>query len=272
MSAFTSKSVLITGASEGIGRALAKRFAATGAKLALAARNRERLETLVAECKAAGAADAVALVADVTKADDCRSIVERTVREFGALDVLVNNAGITMWAQFEELKDPTLIGKLIDVNFLSVAYCTHFALPHLKKSEGRLVAVSSLAGLIGVPGHAIYGASKHAIHGFMNSLRIELEPQKVSCTIVAPDFVVTEIHDRGLRGDGTPMRKRLDARRFMSADACAQLMLTAIERRDRLLLTSVRGRLAALARDLIPGRLLDRIAAIQARKSALTHD
>lgn len=269
MSEFEGKVVLITGASEGIGRALAKRFAPTGAKLALAARNEARLAELAAECRAAGAAEALVLKCDVSQLADCRSIIDRTVAELGGLDVLINNAGITMWAAFEETRDPTLIAKVMDVNYLSCAYCTHFALPHLRRSKGRIVAVSSIAGLIGVPGHAIYGASKHAIHGFINSLRIELDGSGVSCTIVAPDFVVTEIHQRGLRGDGSAMKKRLDASRHMSADACAELMFAAITRRDRQLITSFRGRLAAFARDLIPGSILDRIAASQAKKSAL---
>lgn len=261
--------ILITGASEGIGRALALRYAKEGARLGIAARNAVRLDELAKEIVALGAPAPAVFAGDLAREADCRQAVELTVKTFGGLDTLVNNAGITMWATFEETTDPGLIAKVMEVNYYSVAYCTLHALPHLKKSRGRIVAVSSLAGVIGVPGHVIYGASKHAIHGFINSLRIELEPAGVSCTIVAPDFVVTEIHNRGLRGDGKAMQKRLDPKKFMSADTCAGLMKDGIERRDRLLMTSPRGRLAAKMRDLIPGAILDKIAARGAKKGAL---
>ena len=265
---FKGQSVLVTGASEGIGRALALRFAADGAKLTLAARNRARLEDLAAAIVALGAPLPAVFAGDLSRADDCRLAVEASIAAFGGLDVLVNNAGVTMWADLADVTDAGLIAYIMAVNYYSCAYCTFFALPHLKKSRGRLVGVSSLAGLIGVPGHSIYGASKHAIHGFLDSLRIELRGSGVSVTIVAPDFVVTEIHHRGLRGDGQAMGKRLDAAKHMSASACAALMHRAIARRDRLLMTSARGRLASKVRDLIPA-WLDRIAARGARAGGL---
>lgn len=265
---FRDQSVLVTGASEGIGRALALRLAKDGAKLTLAARNRVRLEDLAKECAALGAPLPAIFVGDLAKAEDCKQAVDAAVNRFGGLDALVNNAGITMWADFKDVTDPALIARVMEVNYYSVAYCTFYALPHLKKSRGRLVGVSSMAGIIGVPGHSIYGASKHAIHGFLNSLRIELAGSGVSVTIVAPDFVVTEIHNRGLTGSGEAMAKRLDAAKFMSAETCAGLMYTAIWRRDRLLMTSARGKLAAKVRDLIPG-ILDRLAANGAKKGGL---
>jgi short-subunit dehydrogenase len=261
--------VIITGASEGIGRALAKCFARDGARLVLAARNEERLRELTVECKALGAAGALALKVDVTRSVDCRMMVERTIAEFGQLDILVNNAGITMWAKFSDMTDPSLASKVMDVNFMSSVYGTYFALPHLIKTRGRLVVVSSLAGLIGVPGHSVYGASKHALHGFINSLRIEVAPAGVSCTIVAPDFVVTEIHDRGLAADGKKMGRRLDPKRYMSAETCAELIHSGVMARKRLVLTSLRGHLAARFRDWIPNWIADRLVSRHAKGSTM---
>src|SRR5690606_17729775 len=129
--------------------------------------------------------------------DNCAKVIEAAANHFGGIDVLVNNAGITMWADFEDTKDPALIEHVMRVNYLSCAWCTYFALPYLKKSRGHIVGVSSIAGIVGVPGHAIYGASKHAVHGFLNSLRVELKPYGIGVTVVAPDFVITEIHFRG---------------------------------------------------------------------------
>lgn len=264
---FADKVVVVTGASEGIGRAFCLELAAGRPKLVLAARNEARLNDVARQCQERGA-QVLVVPTDVTLVEDCKRLIDKTVAVFGGVDVLVNNAGITMWANFDETSDVSLVKRVMAVNFHSVAYCTHFALPYLKRSQGRLVGVASLAGLIGVPGHSIYGASKHAIFGFLNSLRIELAAYGVSVTIISPDFVATELHQRGLRGDGSLMQQRLDTRRYMPPDECAHLMVSAIARRKRQLVTSPRGKLAAFARDLVPG-LVDRIVSWQAHKSQL---
>lgn len=260
MGAFTGKTVLITGASEGIGRALALTLAAAGADLVLAARSMARLQEAAAACAALGAQVEV-VATDVAQAQDCSNCVARAVARFGRLDVLVNNAGITMWARFDEIRDFAVYERLLAVNVLGTVRMTAAALPHLKASRGLLVAVASIAGLTGVPERTGYAASKHALVGFFESLRIELRGSGVDVTIIAPDFVVSQIHRRAIGADGLPLGNTpMDEDRIMTAEKCATLIAGAIRRRQRLLITSVRGRFVRWARLVVPG-LVDSLAA-----------
>jgi NAD(P)-dependent dehydrogenase (short-subunit alcohol dehydrogenase family) len=260
MSAFAGKTVLITGASEGIGRALALALAAQGARLALNARNVVRLQQAVEECEALGAA-ALALPGDVAREEECTRMVATTVARFGGLDVLVNNAGITMWSRFDAVSDFGVYAQLLAVNYLGAVYMTAAALPHLKATRGLMVAVASIAGLTGVPERTGYASSKHALVGFCESLRIELSDSGVDVTIVAPDFVVSALHRRAIGPDGRPLGVTpMQEPHLMSSQECARLILRAMQRRQRLLITSRRGRLVRWARLLVPG-LVDRVAA-----------
>jgi len=204
MSIFSKKVIIITGASEGIGRALALALAPEQPKLVLAARNEPRLLSLAAECEQVGASACV-VPTDVTDEQACHRLVEQTIEMFGALDILVNNAGISMRAKLEEVSDLSLFEYVMKVNFLSGVYCTKYALPYLKQSKGRVVAVTSVAGLTGVPSRTGYCASKHAMMGFFESLRMELEDAGVSVTIIAPDFVVSKIHERSFDAHGNQL-------------------------------------------------------------------
>src|SRR6516165_12547598 len=260
MGTFTGKTVLITGASEGIGRALALALAAERAQLALNARDEVRLAEAVRECAARGA-EALALPADVSRQEDCAAMVARAVARFGRLDVLINNAGVTMWSRFDALGDLGVFTQLLATNYLGAVYATAAALPALKATRGLIVAVASIAGLTGVPERTGYAASKHAMVGFFESLRIELRGSGVDVTIVAPDFVVSQIHRRAIGPDGAPLgASPLQEAHIMSAEECAQLIVGAMQRRDRLLITSRRGRLVRWARLMVPS-LVDRIAA-----------
>jgi short-subunit dehydrogenase len=260
MQNFSGKVVLITGASAGIGRALALELAAQGASLALTARDAARLAEVASACAARGAS-ALAVAGDVARADDCRRVVEATLARYGALDALVNNAGFTMWARFDAIADLTVFERLLAVNYLGAVYMTAAALPHLKASRGLLVAVASLAGLTGVPERSGYAASKHAMVGFFESLRIELAGSGVDVCLVAPDFVVSEIHRHAIGADGAPLGTTpMQESRIMSAGACARVIADAMRRRQRLRLTSARGHLARWARLLAPG-MVDRLAA-----------
>jgi short-subunit dehydrogenase len=251
---------LITGASEGIGRALALELAADKPRLALNARNAARLAEAADECAARGA-QVLALPGDVASREDCARLVAQTAERFGGLDVLVNNAGVTMWSRFDALSDLSVFGQLLAVNFLGAVYLTAAALPYLKNSRGLIVAVASLAGLTGVPERSAYAASKHALVGFFESLRIELAGSGVDVTIVAPDFVLSEIHRRAIGPDGAPLGKTpMQEAHIMTAAQCARLMAGAMRRRDRLLITSARGRFGRWARLLFP-RLVDSLAA-----------
>jgi short-subunit dehydrogenase len=260
MDGFAGKTVLITGASAGIGRALALRLAAPGVRLALNARNAAPLEEAARECAARGA-EAITVPGDLARPQECVQLVASTVERFGGLDIVVNNAGITMWSRFDAIRDYTVFERVLAINYLAAVYLTAAALPHLKAARGLIVAVASVAGLTGVPERTAYAASKHALVGFFESLRIELAGSGVDVTLIAPDFVVSELHRRALGPDGTPLgTSPMQESRIMTAEACARLIVGAMRRRQRLLITSARGRLARYARLLLPA-LVDRLAA-----------
>ena len=257
--------ILLTGASEGIGRALALQLAARGARLVLAARDVARLESIATECRAAGA-ETHAVPTDVADPRACAALVAAASAALGGLDVLVNNAGSTMWARFDAVTDLGIFERLMQVNYLGPVWLTHAALPHLKASRGLVVAVASLAGLTGVPERSGYAASKHALVGFFESLRIELEPDGVDVTIVAPDFVLSETHRRAAGADGRPLgASPLDAAGIMTAADCARLVRRAINRRDRLVIATRRGRVGHRLKPFFP-RWLDAIAARAIRR------
>jgi short-subunit dehydrogenase len=260
MSKFTGRTIVITGASEGIGRALACELAPDRPNLVLAARNPQRLEDAALACRALGA-EVLAVPTDVAEEQACRALIARAVERFGGLDVLVNNAGITMWSRFDAVENLSAFEHIMRVNYLSGVYATAAALPHLKKSRGLIVAVASMAGLTGVPERTGYAASKHAQVGFFESLRIELEGSGVDVTLIAPDFVVSQIHRRALGADGKPLgASPMVEPRIMTSEQCARLIRGAMQRRQRLLVTSLRGKLGRVVKAFAPG-LIDRIAA-----------
>src|SRR5262245_11774358 len=213
--------IILTGASEGIGRALALALAARGARVALAARDRERLDSLAQECRALGG-EALAVPTDVTSQQDLEWLVAETVKSFGGIDAVIHNAGITMWSRFDALQDLSIFERLMEVNYLAPVRLTSLALPHLKQSRGLVVAVASLAGLTGVPERSGYAASKHAMVGFFDSLRIELAGSGVDVSVIAPDFVVSEIHKRAIGPDGQPLGESpMQQSKLMTAAECA---------------------------------------------------
>ncbi|HEX4389853.1 MAG TPA: SDR family oxidoreductase [Steroidobacteraceae bacterium] len=255
MGTFAGKTVLITGASEGIGRALALALARERPRLALNARSGERLAQLARECEGLGATTET-IPGDVSRPQDCREFVARAVARFGAIDYLVNNAGITMWARLDAVSDFSMYERLMAVNYLGAVHTTAAALPYLKASRGLIVAVASIAGLTGVPERTGYAASKHAMVGFFESLRIELMGSGVDVTIIAPDFVVSQIHRRASGADGKPLGVTpMQEAHLMTAEQCAALIVAAMRRRERLLITSRRGRLGRWARLIVPRRI-----------------
>lgn len=259
MSYFTDKVVIVTGASEGIGRALCLDLAKNGAKVVLAARNEERLNGLKREIEKNGGT-ALSVPTDVTQEGACKRLIETTIAEFGRIDILVNNAGRTMWTTFEDIKDLSIFEKIIQLNYLGCVYCTYHALPHIKKTKGLIVGVSSLAGLTGIPARTAYAASKHAMFGFFDSLRIELRDTGVDVTMIAPDFVLSEIHKRAVDGFGKPLGKSpLQESKIMTAEKCGSLIMDAMQNRKRILITSFRGKLGRWMKLITPG-LVDKIA------------
>ncbi|MCH4292713.1 SDR family oxidoreductase [Shewanella sp. 3B26] len=258
MDGLMDKVVILTGASEGIGRALARSLARLGCRLVLSARNEARLRTLQLEL--GSAADVLLVATDVADETQCRSLVDACIDKYGRLDILINNAGMTMWSRFDELEDLQVLEQIMQVNYLGPARLTHYALPHLKQSHGQVVAIASVAGLTGVPTRSGYAASKHAMMGFFDSLRIELADDDVAVTVICPDFVVSQIHKRALDGKGNPLGTTpMKEDKIMSAEACAEAMIPAIACRERMLIMSRRGRLGRWVRLLWPSAI-DRIA------------
>ncbi len=252
--------IILTGASEGIGRALALELAARGARLALAARDRDRLESLAQECRARGG-DAVAVPTDVTNTQDLEWLVAETLKAFGGIDAVVHNAGITMWSRFDALADLSIFERVMEVNYHAPVRLTALTLPHLRESRGLIVAVASLAGLTGVPERSAYSGSKHAMVGFFDSLRIELAGSGVDVSVIAPDFVVSEIHKRAIGPDGEPLgTSPMKQSKIMTAEECARQIVRAMEKRQRLLVMSARGKLGRWLKLLAP-TLIDRMAA-----------
>jgi short-subunit dehydrogenase len=235
---FHDRVAIVTGASQGIGRELARQLAAQGARLSLAARSREELERLAADCRAAVGHAPLVVPTDVEHRDECRRLVDATLDRFGRLDLLINNAGVSMWARFAELRDPGLVEHVVQVNFLGGVYCTYYALDALRASRGRIVAISSAGGKVLGPGSTAYVASKAAMRAFYESLHVELAGQGVSVTAVYPGFVDTEIYQRFLGPDGRPTAAAAEAvprRLRMPVERCATKILRAAARRQPVL-------------------------------------
>ena len=253
------KVVVITGASKGIGAELARQLAARGAKLVLAARSTAALESVAAECRERGAA-VVTVKADVAVAHDCHAMVSGAALAFGRIDVLVNNAGMTMWARFEDIADLGILARIMQVNYMGSVHCTAHALPYLRESGGLIVGISSLAGRNGVPTRTGYAASKHAMAGFFDSLRIELQGSGVDVTMIYPGFVSTGIRENATGPDGLPIAvSPVREGEVMTVEACAARIVRAIERREREVVMTARGKMALWLKLVAPA-LVDRIA------------
>ena len=248
--------VVITGASSGIGKALAKECAAMGAKLSLAARRTELLEALKTELPST---EILITTTDVSNENDCRNLVEQTIQRFGKIDVLINNAGISMRALFEEV-DLKVIHQLMDVNFFGTVYCSKYALPHLLRTKGSLVGVISIAGYVGLPGRTGYAASKFAIRGFLDTVRIENLKKGLHVLVAAPGFTASEVRQSALTNDGTQQGETpRDESKMMTSEECARHIVTAIKKRKRsLILTFTEGKLTVFLGKFFPS-LLDKL-------------
>jgi len=250
-----NKVVVITGASSGIGKALAEKYATEGWSLVLAAR---RLELMYEIEKQYPEVNFLLVKTDVTSEVDCKNLIDRAIEEFGRIDILINNAGISMRALLENV-DLQVIRKVMDVNFWGTVYCTKYALPYLLSSKGSLVGVISVGGYVGLPGRSGYSASKFAVRGFLDSVRIENRRSGLHVLVAAPGFTTSEIRKHALLADGslqgaTPR----DENKMMSAEECARHIYRSVKwRRRKLILTFIEGKatvlLAKLWADLVDG-------------------
>jgi short-subunit dehydrogenase len=248
---FKDKVVIITGASSGIGEATAREFAKYGSKVVLAARSGEKLERIVDEINAESGT-ACYVKTDVSNEDDCRKLVETAVSKYGTVHILINNAGLSMRAVFDDV-DLMVLHRLMDVNFWGTVYCTKYALPYLVANRGSIVGVSSVAGFHGLPGRTGYSASKFAIHGFLETLRIENLKRGLHVMIIAPGFTSSEIRKHALTADGAEQGESpRDEEKLHSAEYVARWILKGIRKKKRNKLLTWVGRLTALFQRIIP--------------------
>ena len=263
---FTGKTIVITGASDGIGAELARQLSPDGPNLVLAARRLDALEQVGSQCRARGAR-VTCITADVSSDADCQRLIGSTLTAYGGLDVLVNNAGISMHARFDEIQDFSTFERLWRVNCLGTVLCTRYAYPHLVASRGLVVGVSSLAGKTGVPARTTYCASKFAQTGFLEALRVEAAEKGVAVLIAYPGVVATEIRRRGLNAHGeTAGVSGLEERGAMPVDECARQIVAAMRGRRRELVMTPKGKVGMWLKLIAPG-LVDRMA-----RAALARD
>ncbi len=250
---------IITGASTGIGEALAYELAKRGAHLVLSSRRVEELERVADNVRKLGAR-ATVIACDVAKPKDCKHLIDATVSEFGGIDTIVLNAGMTMWAKFADIKDISIVDRIMQVNYMGAVYCTHYALPHLASARGRIVGVASLTGLVGVPTRTAYAASKHAMRGFFDSLRIELSATGVTVTMIYPGFVATGIRENATGADGKAAKvDPVNKDEVMSVEECAAIILRAMEARKREEVMTLKGKLGQWLKLMAP-RIIDGMA------------
>lgn len=250
-SLFKDKVVIVTGASSGIGEAIAREFALNGSRVVLAARSEERLSEIVRDLKGLNC-EATFFKTDVSVEVDCKNLIDKTIEKYGAIHILVNNAGISMRASFPEV-DLKVLHRLMDVNFWGTVYCTKYALPYLLEQKGSLIGVSSVAGFHGLPGRTGYSASKFAIHGFLETIRIENLKKGLHVMIIAPGFTSSEIRKHALTATGEEQGESpLDEQSLSSPHYVARWVLKGIKKKKRNKLLTWDGRLTALFQRIVP--------------------
>ena len=254
---FKNKVVIVTGASSGIGKACAAAFAKEGANIVMAARNNDKLNQAVKEVRQYGT-EVIPIQTDVSKRDECRNLIEKTVATFHQIDILINNAGISMRALFAKV-DLDVIEKLMEVNFMGSVYCTKFALSSLIDSQGSIIAVSSIAGFKGLPARSGYSSSKFAVQGFMESLRIELLKKNVHVMIACPGFTSTNIRVNWLNEKNESHGESpMDEGKMMTPDDVAQHIVSATLKRKRTLVLTRQGKLTIFLSKYFP-KLSDKL-------------
>ncbi len=252
-----NKVVIITGASSGIGLACARNFASKGARVVLAARSKSVIEKEANELNDKGLA-AIAVRTDVTKAEECKQLIHSTVEKYGQIDVLVNNAGISMRGLFLDL-DLSVLERLMKVNFWGAVYCTKFALPYVLKQKGSIIGITSIAGFHGLPGRTGYSASKFALHGFLETLRIEHLKSGLHVMIAAPGFTASNVRKAALGPDGEPQGiSPRNESKMMSAEAVAEKIARGILKRRRNIIISAEGMITVFLQRIVP-KVLDKL-------------
>lgn len=249
MSFFENKVVVVTGGTDGIGKALIGQLIEAGARVATCARHYDKLYALQLEYSQIMLH---AMVCDVSHEVECRRFIQSTVETFGSIDILINNAGISMRSLFDDA-DTDVIRKLMDVNFMGSVYCTKEALPYIIEQKGTIVGISSTAGYRGLPGRSGYSASKFALQGWLESLRTELMETGVHVMWVSPGFVASNIRNAALNSRGVGQGESpMDESKLMSAETCAKYILNAIVKKKRVLVLTFTGKLTVFLNKFFP--------------------
>ncbi len=243
--------VVITGASSGIGKALSITFSQKGYAVVMAARNAQKLKEACDEVKLYSE-HVITVLADVSSEDDCKKIIDRAIEAFGQIDVLINNAGISMRALFTEM-DLSVMHALMGVNFWGMVYCTKFAIPHLLKTQGSLVGISSIAGKKGLPGRCGYSASKFAMEGFLETIRTENLKNKLHVLVACPGYTASNIRNSALSKNGDPqIESPLDEKKLMPAADVSLAIYGAVQHRKRDLILTRNGKLTVWLNRFFP--------------------
>jgi short-subunit dehydrogenase len=252
-----NKIIIITGASSGIGEACAYAFAKLGAKVVLAARSIDKLNHVKQHCEALGA-QTLLIKCDVSLEYDCQNLINETINRFKTIDILINNAGISMRALFVDL-DLVVLKQVMDTNFWGTVYCTKYALPYLLRQKGSVVGISSVAGFKGLPGRTGYSASKFAMEGFFEALRIENLKTGLHVGIICPGYTASNIRNLALNKNAKSQAESpLDESKLMDAETVANYIVNMVKnRRDHQVLTS-QGKLSFLLQKFVP-RFLDKL-------------
>jgi short-subunit dehydrogenase len=249
-----NKVVVVTGASSGIGQALALQLLEAGAMVAVCARNLAQLHSTFAGYNA----QVLCIQTDVSKETDCQQLMGSVLGQWGRIDVLINNAGISMRALFEDL-DLKVIREVMDVNFWGTVYCTKYAITEIRKTRGIVVGISSIAGYRGLPCRTGYSASKFAVQGFLEALRTELLPTGTHVMWVSPGFIASNIRNVARSADGTAQAETpLDEAKLMTAEECASRIIHAITCKKRTVVMTGQGMLTVWLNKLFP-TLADRL-------------
>ncbi|HEU5053677.1 MAG TPA: SDR family oxidoreductase [Hanamia sp.] len=247
---FENKIVVITGGTDGIGKALVAGFLHKGASVSTCSRTEEKLSSLKKEFSGKSL---FTMTADVSNEVDCRNFIERTLEHFGKIDILINNAGISMRAEFKDTDLDTL-KKVMDINFWGAVYCTKFALDSIIKNKGSIVGVSSVAGFRGLPGRSGYSASKFALNGWLEALRTELLKTGVNVMWVCPGFTKSNIRNAALNKNAEPQKESpLEEDKLMTAEECALHIMNAIKKRKRTIVLTFTGKETVYLNKLFPG-------------------
>lgn len=251
----TNKVAIITGASSGIGKALAEILIQKGAKVSLCARNFNQLQDTYQKISPE---NILLKCVDVAQEDQCKKWIEETIAKFGRIDILINNAGMSMRALFRDV-DLSVLDNLMKINFWGTVFMTKYALPHIVKTKGSITGISSIAGYRGLPARTGYCASKFAMTGFLTTLRVELLKDDVHIMIASPGFTASNIRNTSMTADGSAQTETpLNESKLMSAEECAGIIVNGIENRKREIIMTNQGRFTVFLTRLFPA-LMDKV-------------